>query len=202
MNAEKKNGLLLTEMQVHREVCSEISNFDLGVLYDKIDHYFNTEGKSGEPVYILVYLDYEVQIGKYQNNIITFYRGELKETEYIKKIRIFDRHRELMFWRTGKNTFRGRFVDESRADGEKMPVIQARQIIWGTLKESSKDGLPGWTLITEKRGTALAVPLENITVDEHKKRVKIRTHNYIGFNELGQAGYMDSRIVGIETGGE
>ncbi|MCH7974162.1 MAG: hypothetical protein IH949_09800, partial [Bacteroidetes bacterium] len=54
---------------------------------------------------------------------------------------------------------------------------------------------PNWTEISEKRGTKLILPFDKVNVDDKENRVKIQTRNYVGFNEIHQATYVDCRFV-------
>ena len=67
------------------------------------------------------------------------------------------------------------------------------------LFRSAKVGKDGWVLLSEARGTEIYLPYR--FKNPINKLMKIKTRNYIGYNELGQAGYMDCRFVCFCEGG-
>ncbi len=144
--------------------------------------------------FFICYLDYAVVIGKKENgNPLLPPSIEKIETKFIQKIRIFNKEEEVYFWRTtidGKRVLKGRHRKDN--NGELQPVVEANQILFGTTSTDLKNG---FTKLTEDRGTEVILPFTNIDIDNKDKRMAIRTRNYIGYNEIGQAGYVDCRFV-------
>jgi len=146
--------------------------------------------------FIIIYLDYKVLIRKYGNGKIILLNGEENfEPKFIQKLRLFNETQEFYIWKT-EDKYKGRMrIDE---EGEETDVIEANQVLFGT-KGEVKDGK---TIITEERGTEITLPFEINGIDTKENRVKIKTINYIGYNEHGQAGYADNRFAGFTFGKE
>lgn len=136
---------------------------------------------------VVAYLDYKVLFGTYKDGILYFYNNEKIEDKFIQKIRLFNDKEELFIWRTSDG-FNGRIrMDEGGLESE---VVDAEQILFGT----KSDDLGDFTVLTEKRGTEIILP-GNYHVDENKKRVAIKTRNYVEYNEVNQATYTDCRFI-------
>ncbi len=159
--------------------------------------------------FCVVYLDYRVFVGRYEKKDeqeeaggqMFFYRNRQVEPRFLKRLRVFNQERELFIWRA-QGGFRWRLrIDDGTGDtqdgGKEVDVVEAEQILWGTRAESICEG---WTRIYEDRGTEIILPGENLNVDLDN-RVKLVTRNYIEYNDLGQAGYVDCRFVKFNWGG-
>jgi CRISPR-associated protein (TIGR03984 family) len=79
-----------------------------------------------------------------------------------------------------------------------MDVVVANQVLFGTRK--GKNCNERFTEITEDRGTSLILPFANFSVDDKRNRIHIKTHNYVGYNTVNQAIYVDCRFVGFTDG--
>ncbi|MBP6738782.1 MAG: TIGR03984 family CRISPR-associated protein [Leptospiraceae bacterium] len=147
--------------------------------------------------YFVAYLDYAVIIGKYENEKLFLPHDKELLPKFIQKIRIFNQSKELYIWRTSQNgerVFKGRLrEDNSNNSGSKeIEFVQADQVLFGTTSINVNND---FAKLTEDRGTEVVLPFTNINVDNQDKRIAIRTRNYIGYNEIGQAGYVDCRFV-------
>ncbi|MDI6781989.1 MAG: CRISPR-associated protein Csx19 [bacterium] len=144
-----------------------------------VKHWGNDDG------YFVAYLDYMVLIGKFCDGD---FQGERFEPKFIQKMRLFNKSKELYLWRQDENIFSGRLrVDEADSD---VDAIDAWQVLYGTRCEEKS----GETLLSEERGTNLAIPFIGLN-EKVDMPIRIRTRNYIGCNDLGQAGYEDCRFV-------
>jgi CRISPR-associated protein (TIGR03984 family) len=145
-----------------------------------------------EKSFAVVWLDYKVLIGTWDGKDFQFYNDETFENKYLQRMRVFNKDREMLVYRTGGG-FKGRLRIDDK-DGKGAEVIVAKQVLFGTKKdESCKDS--NYTKITEKRGTSLVLPFGGLDVYNKKKRVFIKTHNYIDYNAVNQATYVDCRFV-------
>lgn len=188
---QSKNGLTLEAIKTTIIPYDKLSFGDFEDLQSKIEQLFNNDG------YVTVYLNYEVLIGKFEGKNLIFYNNERFEPKYLQKIRIFNENKELYLWKVSEDIFKGRLRVDNQ--GEEKNVIDAKQILWGTMAETLNDG---WSKIYEERGTALIIPFDKLAIDNYKQRIKINTRNYIDYNELGQAGYVDSRFVSFINGND
>ena len=146
-----------------------------------------------EKAFAVVWLDYKVLIGTWDGKNFQFYADETFENKYLQRMRVFNNDREMLIYRTG-NGFKGRLrIDDKNGSGAE--AIVAKQVLFGTKKdESCKDS--SYTKITEERGTSLVLPFGGIDkVDDKEKRIFIKTHNYIDYNAVKQATYVDCRFV-------
>ena len=161
----------------------------------KIEHYENIEKlfanynlKNG---YIVVYLNYEVKIGILEDGKMRFYRDEIFDSKYILKLRVFNEREELLIWKENGNYYNVRYRVDGK--GENVKTIEADQVLWGT--KSMPLGQE-WVKLYESRGTELILSRpQKALAKDGDNWMKIKTRNYIGFDVLGQAGYVDSRFV-------
>lgn len=154
--------------------------------------------------YIVCWLDYKVLFGIIQSDEIKFYDNELPDfNKYLQKLRIFNEKEELYIWRS-ENKFKFRFrKDEVCEEGKQTEYIDAQQIMYGNSFEDKGDFIE----VSEKKGIRYIVPREfigNINIEElsnseGKNRLVLYTRNYIGYNEVGQAGFVDSRFLKISV---
>ncbi len=169
----KGNGLKLDSMKSKADPYSK-SDFD-----SLVKHWGNDHG------YFVAYLDYRVLIGIYSNGV--FQEEEFKP-KFVQKMRLFNKSKELYIWRQDENVFSGRLRTDE--EGEDVDVIDAWQVLYGTRCEEKN----GVTSLTEDRGINLAIPFSGLN-EKNDLPIRIYTRNYIGYNELGQAGYEDCRFV-------
>ena len=180
------NGLVLDKVASCFKIYNELIIEDFEQLAEKTGTWFNGDGL------VVAYLDYKVLVGKYLNKRFSFYYNETFATKYLQRMRVFNENSELLLWQCGGGSFNSRLrVD---GEGELQDYVDAEQVIWGTKSKALADG---FSLLTEKRGIAIVLPLANLVVDEKEKRVKLKTRNYIGYNEAGQAGYEDCRFISL-----
>jgi len=158
------------------------------------------------PGFCVAYLDYRVLVGRYEQKNekdeeggqMFFYRNRQVEPRFLQRLRVFNQERELLIWRA-QGGFRWRLrtdggAGDTQDGGKEVDVVEAEQILWGTRTEIIGGG---WTRIYEDRGTEIILPGEYLKVDLNN-RVKLVTRNYIEYNDLGQAGYVDCRFVKFE----
>ncbi|RPI19842.1 MAG: TIGR03984 family CRISPR-associated protein [Ignavibacteriae bacterium] len=148
---------------------------------------------NNETGYFITYLDYKVIIGKYESGKFINYDNEQLDLKYIQKMRIFNKNKELLVWRTD-----GKWKGRVRTDeeGEECDIVVADQVLFGTRATKCA----GYSTLEDSRGTNLKLPFEfeineYKSIEDRKKRIKIKTHNYIDYNENNQAEYVDCRFV-------
>ncbi len=142
--------------------------------------------------FIVAYLDNEVLIGTYENGNLDFYQNKAIDPKFIQRLRVFNKDKELLLWRTN-NGFKGRYRKDG--DGDEIDVVDAEQVLFGTDKEN----LGNFTKLFEKRGTEIILPFTELDVKDkiEGKRVFIQTRNYIDYNKAHQATYVDCRFMGF-----
>ncbi len=184
MNTMTANGLEWIQISS----TSKPLNIDPDNFHLTIDEYFKSRS------FVVAYLDYNVLIGTWEKNTFHFYNGESFKNKYVQRLRLFDPNKELLIWRTASG-----FKCRLRADyvgGISTDVIVAKQFLFGTRKGDGSNG--SFTEITEDRGTSLILPFVLLNFDNSgnlKSRIPIKTHNYVDYNDVGQAGYTDCRFV-------
>ncbi len=144
-----------------------------------------------EKSFAVVWLDYKVLIGTWNGKDFQFYDNKPFKNKYLQRMRVFNKDMEMFIYRTG-NSFKGRLRNDDMV-GKGTEVIVAKQVLFGTKK--GKKCNDSYTEITEKRGTSLVLPFGGLDVDDKEKRIKIKTHNYIGYNAVNQTTYVDCRFV-------
>ncbi|MBK9404465.1 MAG: TIGR03984 family CRISPR-associated protein [Ignavibacteria bacterium] len=188
-NGKTKNGLKLIQLKSSVKNDYGVKVFTEFIELEKfLADNFSTNG------FMIAYLDYKVIIRKYENSKIVFWNNEEPfSPEFIQKLRLFNDKRELFIWRN-----EGKWKAKLRIDeeGEEVSTIESNQVLFGTVGNIEN----GFTILTEDRGTEIILPFEIKGIDTKKNRVKIKTRNYINYNELGQAGYGDCRFVEFTLG--
>lgn len=144
-----------------------------------------------EKAFAVVWLDYKVLIGAWDGKEFQFYDNKQFENKYLQRMRVFNKNREMLIYRTG-NGFKGRLRIDDK-DGKNTEIIVATQVLFGTTKVKKCND--SYTEITEERGTSLVLPFGGLDVDDNEKRMFIKTHNYIDYNAVNQATCVDCRFV-------
>lgn len=181
------NGLKLIELSSN---CGDIFEMETGAASPEI------AGTFPEKAFVAAWLDHTVLIGTFEGGEFRFHDQDTFEPGFVRRMRVFDGEKEMMLWRAGKG-FRAR-LREDNAEGAGTHVVVAEQVLYGTRRVGEHAGR--FTEITEERGTTLILPFGGIRVDAGKPRIFIKTHNYIGENEVHQATYVDCRFVSFTDG--
>ncbi|WP_029689279.1 CRISPR-associated protein Csx19 [Thermoanaerobacter sp. A7A] len=187
--------------------------YEIGTIRSKVeakdmDNELNNDAfiqkiKEVDKGYIVCWLDYAVLFGIIQSGEIKFYNNELPDfNKYLQKLRVFNEKKELYIWRSG-NKFKFRYREDgvSDEDGEIVEYINADQVMYGSKFEVKDEFIE----VSEKRGIRYIVPKEFIgnssieDLNKNEKRLVLHTRNYIGYNEIGQAGFVDSRFLKISV---
>lgn len=170
----------------------ERNNVQPGQLLSLASRFFKSQA------WIIAYLYSSVIVGKWENNSFLFYEPKKFDESRILKLRLFDRDQELFVWKSG-TVLKARLRRDD-PEGANHYAIIADHVLSGTKSKILENG---WIRIWENRGGMLNLPLKNAYVDSEnnpKKRIHIRTNNYIGDNEAYQSTYMDCRFVGFTEG--
>ncbi len=163
-----------------------------GELVNTLTEHFPKNG------YIVAYLHYKVLLGKLIGGKPKFFKNETFNPKYLLKLRAFNENQELFIWQHEEYFFKGRLRIDGEGHGENegcKNIVEVEQVLWGTDCKALDDG---WVCLFEKRGTELIFPPEvkvRGNMLNPKNRLKIKTRYYIGYNDMGQAGYEDCRFV-------
>ncbi len=158
---------------------------------------------AGEGVYI-AYLFNKVTIGKYSDGKFINRENEDINAEYLIRLRIFDKDKELLIYRTEEkkeNNTLFKFRLRTDTEGEETFFTEANQVLFGTDIDESKSG-KGYTTIIEDRGTEITLPFKIAGIYTEKNRIKIKTKHYIEFDGNDNAGYIDARFIEFTQGFE
>lgn len=147
---------------------------------------------------VVAYMDFCILIGRYRDGQFFFYKEDTFEYRYLRRLRVFNPREELLLWRSGAG-FNGRMRRDESGEKE-VEVVETHQVLFGTIAKPRGD--KGFTEISEDRGTRLILPFEKLNIDNKRKRIFIKTRNYITYNELCQAGYSDCRFLCFTDGKE
>jgi len=183
------NGLALLALATDVTDCGEIGNDDLKNINKFISQKFAEEN----PDYAVCYLNYGIRFARWEHDTLVFYEDGL-DLEHLQLARIFNKNRELKIWKSDSGLQYRLRID---SEGEEYCAVEAEQILWGTrTKKLNKN----WIRLYEDRGTELKVPLA-IEIPEGQEvpdpRVCIKTRNYIGYLDNGQASLEDCRFMAI-----
>jgi CRISPR-associated protein (TIGR03984 family) len=191
---------MLSDIYEIKTIYSKVVVKDMDKILD--DDLFNQEIKEIKNGYIVCWLDYVVLFGIVKDGEIKFHNNESPDfNRYLQKLRIFNEKEELYIWRS-RNKFKFRYRKDETDEGEGIiEYIDAKQIMYGN-KFHVKDG---FIEVYEDRGIRYFLPKEFIDsnliekLDKNKNRLVLHTRNYIGYNEIGQAGFVDSRFLKISV---
>jgi len=142
------------------------------------------------------WLNYEIKFGIFGEDFVKQIGGFENFCKHILRFRMFDRDRELYAWKA-EDRFKYRIRNDQ--SGEEIEVIDADQVMWGT-KYHISDGL---IKVSETRGIKYELPescVDNPLLSG-TERLVLRTRNYIDYNEIGQASFVDSRFISIRMEG-
>lgn len=143
-----------------------------------------------EPAFAVVFSDDRVLAGRWTGSLFQFHNGQSIDEKHIQRLRVFNANKEFHAWRASNGMKARMRTDDFKGEGAH--AVIAHQVLSGTQSENNGNG---FSELSEKRGTRLFVPFENLGIDEKKERLFIKTHNYIGYNPIGQATYTDCRFV-------
>lgn len=149
----------------------------------ELSKHFNHDG------YAVLYLDNKILVGNFSQGQFVFYNNEQPKIEFIQKMRIFNTQQEIYCWRSN-GKLKGRLkIDDNCTANE---YVDADQILFGTDLEKLNNG---YCKLKEERGMEIIMPDLGFTVNAGKKRVAIKTRNYIDYTNNWQATYVDCRFV-------
>jgi CRISPR-associated protein (TIGR03984 family) len=142
-------------------------------------------------------------IGIYENGEFIMPSSIILEPWHIRTLRVFDENSECYVWKNSHDEmdiFRLRIRCDEENDDEALDVVEARQLLWGTSLENYGTSTD-WKLLKEKRGIEIIIHSSFIPQGfqiSSRQRLWLVTCNYVGYTDIGQAGYIDSRFVRIE----
>jgi CRISPR-associated protein (TIGR03984 family) len=148
---------------------------------------------------IVAYFVHEVLTGLVcDGNIVFSNQCETIDETHLIMLRVFDPDKEL-FLRKSENKFIGRIRIDGQDKGDACEYVEADQILVGACAKA-KDG---FTILKENQSLKQGLPVpgefsfdtEDSLSSQPEKRLAIRTRNYIGYNEMFHAEYVDSRFV-------
>ncbi len=151
-----------------------------------------------EGAWFVAYLYHRVVIGKFENKQLVYYKQEIDDVKLsnILKLRVFNEDSELFVWKTNLGGHHARLRTDG--NGTKQGIVEAKQVLFGTEAKPVTDNAL-YSVLTEKRGTEILLPIPNLKINDKKERLCIKTRSYIGYIEkTGQATYEDVRFVKFE----
>jgi hypothetical protein len=135
--------------------------------------------------YIVLWQYHSIFVGKVEHGLVRWLstKGEQPENEqkHIVRLRAFNEDREYHIWRSD-DRLEGRLredkvIGRSNMETEAIPTVDTCMVLRGVVGE----------LLASSREF------------ENMEKLHIQTRNYVGYNDIGQAGYEDSRFVSIKT---
>lgn len=132
--------------------------------------------------------------GKVHGGKIVCYDNAAFDEDNMSEIRIFDQNQELHVKRGRNNELMGRLRHDGETQNSETAAVvtytDAQNILYGATAESEKGE---YRLLKEDRGIEVKIPGSFPT----NQRVSLTIRNYIDYNEVGMAGYVDARFVEI-----
>ncbi len=110
--------------------------------------------------------------------------------DHVDRLRVFNENMEIFIFRV-QGGWKGRMREDGK--GKDACWVEAGQILNGENFKNTERGMQ----MTSKEGVTFILSFAN-TSERDIKRMKIITRNYIDYNSMGQAGFVDSRFVKFE----
>ena len=136
----------------------------------------------------LCFFDHQVAWAKIMDGQVVSAEFESLEITYLQKARFFNAAGELLILRQSDGTYTSRLRRDGT--GEEMEVLDDRQLLLGENTQTEAD----FSYLEEQAGNSGSVPVQ-LTPG---KRAALVTRNYIEYAGNLLAGYVDTRLVGIE----
>jgi len=135
-----------------------------------------------EKGFIILWQHHGVFAGEIENKQITWlYENnegpkvyDKDQEEHVLRVRAFDENKEYHIWRSSQG-LKARLRDDTAGE-ETRQYVETSMVLRGVI----------------------AKPLKTLEKYNNNKTLFIKTRNYIHYNEIGQAGYVDSRFVRID----
>jgi CRISPR-associated protein (TIGR03984 family) len=153
------------------------------------------QAKENQLNYVLAHADDGVIWGKFQDGTLqtadsVFSQFPKLRSCTLQQCRVFGENAEVMLWKVDRG-FKARLIK----DEEKTEFIPEHQILWGTQKESEREG---FTLVSDgQQGLRHAVPLTEITFKNNERPLRLTIHHYIDYDDSGVARIYLSRLVNL-----
>lgn len=157
----------------------------------------NLEDKLGniKNGFIVCWLDYSVLFGKIDGKDLKLYgiNDFNKCSKYLLRLKAFNQDEELHVWKTA-DVFKYRYIKD-KVGNKFAEYIDAKQVMLGTKFKY----VGNFVEVSESSGIKYFVPREFIhnNINENSWMI-LYTRNYIDYNEIGQAGFVDNRFLKIE----
>lgn len=133
---------------------------------------WNTLASDLQNGYIVLWQYHGVFVGIISNGNITWQKIPEADDKHIERIRAFNESMEYHFWRSSSGLVGRLRTDTTNAKMQGLCVDTAMLL----------------------RGVAV----RQLSQSEEDEKWYLTTRNYIDYNEIGQAGYVDSRFLKIE----
>lgn len=162
--------------------------FDQIMAWGEVTKFFSTDNAQAVVWYYDKIEFYQIVNGAWDRP----YRESILDE--VVRVRIFNRAKEVHVWRSN-NRLKGRLrIDDG--DGEDIEYVRANQVMNGTKFEAKN----GFLVATEEKGIHYELPFSRLVEHcQQIERLAVVTRNYIGYNDIGQAGYIDCRFEEIKS---
>lgn len=145
--------------------------------------------------FIICWLFNRVVFGLIKDELV-FERDSFSKSDLLE-LRAFNEKEELYLWKN-QDGWKFRYIHDNDENGDKIEFFDAQQIMHGTVSKTVNNT---FSEIYEQIGVKYTVPQVFLGGNELSSRTRLilLTRNYLGYNEIGQIGIEDSRIVKIFT---
>lgn len=106
------------------------------------------------------------------------------------KMRIFDEHKELLLWKNGDQKYAFRFRKDEEQNGKLEYCFDSIQLMKGYTKKVGDQ-----FMLIDDSGTRFEIHQEWIEEKPEGCQMWVQSRNYLGFNQQGQSGIVDSRLI-------
>lgn len=153
---------------------------------------------AGQEYHVLSYQDNALLMGTYKDGSFCFFDNNLFSFSSVQKIRIFNRDKEWLLWRTGvtyeNGTICNHLTGRIRTDGigDTVYVKEINQLLVGTKQDSYNNG---FERLFEDRGFEIVKPLLIPITTGKRMYQAVLTRNYLEQWDNGQLSYCDARML-------
>ncbi|MDP2692016.1 MAG: CRISPR-associated protein Csx19 [bacterium] len=132
----------------------------------------------------------EIVFYSIENNL---WNTAAKGLDELVRLRIFNNDQELHIWRSN-GVLKGRLRADTK--GNDIECVDAMPLLNGTAFDKLNPGI----IASEEKGIHYYLPYPELEIlVGSKNRIALLTRNYIGYSDIGQAGYIDCRFVDFKT---
>jgi len=129
-----------------------------------------------EDGYAILWEHHHIFVGVVKGGVISWIDESalVPDSKHLLELRVFDKSKEYFFWKTPSGSIQGRKrQDDPVGEADAVEFVDTEMLL----------------------RAVVAKPLYEVLGTVQGENIFLKTRNYIGQNDIGQVGYVDSRMV-------